>query len=71
MISCIIDMMEVRGVVAAEIPGAYLQFFYDKGDIHINIEGDIVTLLEDIDPSYYKYFICIYTYIAAVENVCM
>ena len=51
-----IDAMEVWKVATANIPGAFLQTDYGKGDIHIKLEGDMVTLLEDIDPEYYKDF---------------
>ena len=57
MLSCIIDAMEGRWVATADIPGAFLKTDYDKGYIHINLEGDMVALLEDIDPEYYKDFI--------------
>ena len=49
--------MEVREIATSDIPGAFLQTDYDKGDIHIKLEGAMVTLLEDIDPEYYKDFI--------------
>ena len=45
-----IDAMEVQEVATADITEAFLQTDYDKGDIHIKLEGDMVTLLEDIDP---------------------
>ena len=48
-----IDVMEGREVATADIPGAFLQTDYDKGDIHIKLEGAMVTLLEEIDPEYY------------------
>ena len=57
MLSCIIDAMEVREVATADIPGSFLQTNYDKGDIHIKLEGDMVTLFEKINPEYYKDFI--------------
>ena len=57
MLSCMIDEMEGREVATADIPGAFLQTKYDKGDIQIKLEGDMITLLEQIDPEYYKYFI--------------
>ena len=57
MLSCMIDAMEGWEVATADIPGAFLQTDYGKGDIHIKLEGDMVTLLEEIDPEYYKYFI--------------
>ena len=49
--------MEGQEVATADIPGAFLKNDYDKGDIHIKPEGAMVTLLEEIDPEYYKYFI--------------
>ena len=49
-----IDTMEVREVSTADIPGAFLKTDYDKGDIHIKLEGAMVTLLEEIEPEYYK-----------------
>ena len=54
MLLCMIDTMEGREVVTADIPGAFLQTDYEKGDIHIKLEGAMVTLLEEIDPEYYK-----------------
>ena len=57
MISCIIDMMEVQDVYTSDIPGAFQQTYYGKGDIHINMEGTMVTILEEIYPDYYKDFI--------------
>ena len=53
-ISCMIDAMEGREVATADIPGAFLQTDYAKGNILIKLEGDMVTLLEFIDPEYYK-----------------
>ena len=61
MISFIIEKMEGWYVATYEIPGAFLQTDYNKGDIHIKIEGSMMNLLEDIDPGYYRDFI--YTYI--------
>ena len=57
VLSCMIDAMESREVATADIPGAILQTNYDKGDIHIQLEGAMFTLLEDIDLEYYGYFI--------------
>ena len=57
MLSCMIDTMEGREVATADIPGALLQTDYGKGDIHIKLEGAMVTLLEEIDLEYYKDFI--------------
>ena len=50
MLSCMINAMEFREVATADIPGAFLQTDYEKGDIHIKLEGSMVTLLEEIDP---------------------
>ena len=55
-----IDAMEVRDVATSDIPGAFLLTDYDKGDIHIKMEGATVTLLEKINPGYFKSFIYIY-----------
>ena len=49
--------IEGREVATTDIPGAFLHTDYDKVDIHIKLEGSIITLLEEIDPEYYKYFI--------------
>ena len=59
VISCMIDTMEGREVATADIPGSLLQTDYDKGDIHIKLEGAMVNLIEDIYLWYYKYFIYI------------
>ena len=56
MLSCMIDALEGQEVETTDIPGAFLQTDYDKGDIHIKLEGAMVTLLEEIDPEYYKDF---------------
>ena len=57
MLLCMIDAMEGQEVKTSGIPGAFLHTDHDKLDIHINLEGATVTLLEDINPEYYKYFI--------------
>ena len=54
MLSCMIDVMEGREVATSDIPGAFLKTDYDKGDIHIKLEGAMVALLEEIEPEYYK-----------------
>ena len=51
MLSCMIDSMEGRDVSTSDIPGAFLQTDCDKGDIHIKIDGVMVTLLEGIEPA--------------------
>ena len=52
MLSCMIDVMEGREEATTDIPGAFLHTDYEKVDIHIKLEGAMVTLLEDIDPEY-------------------
>ena len=37
MLSCMIDAMEGQEVATADIPGAFLQTDYNKGDIHIKL----------------------------------
>ena len=60
MILYMIDATEVRDVATSVIPGDFLQTGYDKGDINISMKGEMVTLIEDINPAYYKYLIYIY-----------
>ena len=60
MLSCMIVAMEGRDVANADITGAFLQTDYNKGYIHIKMDGTTVTLIEYIDPTYYKDFIYIY-----------
>ena len=57
MLSCIIDAMEGHVSETAEISGAFQETDYEMGYIHTIMEGKMVTLLEDIDPDYYKGFI--------------
>ena len=57
MLLCMIDAMEGREVATSDIPGDFLQTDYDKVNIHIKLKGAVVTLLEEIDPEYYKDFI--------------
>ena len=58
-----IDTMEVQDLATADITGHFLQTDIDKGDMHINMKEEIMTLLEEINPAYYKYFIHIYSHI--------
>ena len=57
MLSWMIDVVEVWDIATADITGAFLKTDYNKLDIDIKIEGEMVTLLEDIYPAHYKYFI--------------
>ena len=45
MLLCMINVMEVREVATSDIPGDFLQTDYYKREIHIKMEGDMVTLL--------------------------
>ena len=69
MISCMIDTIEGQDLATAEIPVDFLQTYYNKGGIHVKMDGAIVTLLKYIDPAYYKDFI--YIYISMEINECM
>ena len=57
VLSLIIYVIEVPDVATVEIPGALLQTDYNKGYINIKMEGVMVTLMEEIDPAYYKGFV--------------
>ena len=57
MLLCMIDAMEGREVATADILGAFMQTNYNKGYINIKLKEAIVTVLEEIDPEYYKDFI--------------
>ena len=57
MLSFMIYATEIQEVATSDTPGAFLQNDYDKGYIHIKLEGSMVNLIEEIDPEYYKYFI--------------
>ena len=49
MLLRLIGAMEGREVATTDIPGAFMQTNHEKGDIQIKMEGDMVTLLEEID----------------------
>ena len=66
MLLCMINVMKCREVATADIPGAFLQDDYGRGDIHIKLEGGMVPLLED--PEYYKDFI--YTDKRGMKCIC-
>ena len=57
MLLCMIDAMEGLEVLTVDIPGTILHTNYCKVDIHINLEGAMVTRIKDIDPYYYKDFV--------------
>ena len=59
MISYMIYMVEGQDIATSDIPWAFLQNDYDKGYIHIKMEGVMVTLLKEIKPTYYTYLIYI------------
>ena len=45
MISCVIDATKGWYVATADITGALSKNYHDKGDIYINMEGEMVNLL--------------------------
>ena len=59
MLPCMIDSMEGREEATDNISGDFLHTDYEKRDIHIKLEGEMITLLEEIYSYYYKYFIYI------------
>ena len=60
MLSCMIDAREGRDVATADIPAAFLQTEYTKGDTYIQIEGPILELLTELDPGLYRKYIKTY-----------
>ena len=46
-----IDSMEGQDVSTDDIPGSFLQTYYDKVYIYIKMEGGVVTLIKYNDPS--------------------
>ena len=63
-----IDAMEGREVATADIIEDLLQTDYDKVNIHIKLEGAMVTLLKDINTYYFKY---LSTHINVEGSACM
>jgi hypothetical protein len=55
-----IDAYEGRDVGTADIPGAFLQTDYNKGDTHVRIEGPMLELLVKLDPSHYRKYVHTY-----------
>ena len=49
-----IDAREGRDVATADIPAAFLQTEYTKGDTHIRIKGPMLELLTELDPGLYR-----------------
>ena len=60
ILSCMIDAKEGRDVATADIPGAFLQTDYDKGDTHLRIEGPMLELLTKLEPEHYRKYIHTY-----------
>ena len=54
MLSYMIGTMEGCELATDGTPAEFLQIDYNKGDINIKIEGEMVTILEEIDPTYDK-----------------
>ena len=49
--------MEGKDVATSGILGAFIQTDYKKGDIRTKMEREMVNLLKEIDPAFYKDFI--------------
>ena len=47
-----IDSMGGRDIETVAITGGFIQTEYDKGDVHIQLERHMTTLLIDIDQEY-------------------
>ena len=50
ILSFMIDAMEGRDVENSDIPGAFLQTYYEKRDVCIKMEVEMVNLPEKIYP---------------------
>ena len=59
MLSCMIDAYEKRDVATADIPGAFLQTKWPKGerDVHVMLDGEMAMLLAKIDPTTYQKYV--------------
>ena len=57
MLSCILDAKENRDVATVDIPGAFMQSKIEGPDIHMKLEGNLVKILEKIDPKLYSKYI--------------
>ena len=55
MATCIMDAMEARKVTTIDIPGAFLQALWPKGnDCYVKFEGMMVKIICKIDKKYKK-----------------
>ena len=54
LLTCLIDAMERRKVVTVDIPGAFMQSDMEGEDTHMKLEGEMVKILERIDPTLYS-----------------
>ena len=54
LLTCLIDAMEKRKVVTVDIPGAFMQSDMVGEVTHMKLEGEMVSILERIDPKLYK-----------------
>ena len=59
MLSCMIDAYERRDVATADIPGAFVQTKWPKGetDVHVMLDGEMAMLLAKIDPPTYQEYV--------------
>ena len=59
MLSCMIDAHQGRDVATVDIPGAFLQTKWPKGekDVHVMLDGEMAMLLAKVDPATYMKYI--------------
>ena len=54
LLTCLIDALERRKVVTVDIPGAFMQSDMEGEVTHMKLEGEMVKILERIDPKLYS-----------------
>ena len=58
-LTCVIDAMEKRDVVTVDVPAAFMQADMEGPDVHMKLEGNMVRILEKIDPKLYSKYVVI------------
>ena len=54
LLTCLINAMEKQTVAIVDIPGAFMQSDMVGEVTHMKLEGEMVSILECIDPKLYK-----------------
>ena len=57
LLTCLINVMEVRDVASVDIPGAFMQSDMEGPDTYMELEGKTSHILSNIDPKLYTTFI--------------